>query len=546
MDAARPLTFKIATEPWEFEAIHRLNYRTFVEEIPQHQPHPDGRLVDRFHDENTYAICLDGDQLVGMVCGRASRPFSLDAKLDKLDAYLPPGRHILEVRLLAVERAYRNGVVFARLCGELVRHFRDDGYDLAVITGTTRQQKLYRHLGFVPFGPELGTPEARFQPMYLTLESFTAMEPVLLGREPAIEAALANFLPGPVDVRPDVRAAFARPPVSHRSGRFVADFHATQRALCALTGAAGVQILPGSGSLANDAVAGQLTLLDAPGLILSQGEFGERLIEHGAGHRLEFRAHRMAWGAALDLAEVRRLLTDERSVRWLWLVHCETSTGVLNDLPALRALCADLDVRLCLDAISSLGTLAVDLSGVYLASGVSGKGLGSYAGLSLVFHDHPLLPAPGRLARYLDLGLYAERGGIPFTVSSNLVHALHAAVSGTDWPSRHAEVARVGAWLRQGFTSVGLEVLAPADRASPAVLTIPLPDEVSSKAVGRQLERAGYLLSYNSRYLLDRNWIQVCLMGEWAPESVERLPEVVGALVSGAPTGARRAVPAPA
>jgi len=36
------LIFKIASEDWEFEQIHRLNYRTFVDEIPQHAPIPRG------------------------------------------------------------------------------------------------------------------------------------------------------------------------------------------------------------------------------------------------------------------------------------------------------------------------------------------------------------------------------------------------------------------------------------------------------------------------------------------------------------------------
>ena len=81
MNPGRDLTFRIASEDWEFEAVHRLNYKTFVEEIPQHQQNAEQRLVDKFHAENIYAICLDGDQLVGMVCGRDHRPFSLDKKL---------------------------------------------------------------------------------------------------------------------------------------------------------------------------------------------------------------------------------------------------------------------------------------------------------------------------------------------------------------------------------------------------------------------------------------------------------------------------------
>ncbi|PYJ00414.1 MAG: aminotransferase V, partial [Verrucomicrobia bacterium] len=157
MKSETSLRFKIATEGQEFEAIHRLNYKTFVEEIPQHGRNPEQRLVDKFHGENTYAICLHADRLVGMVTGRATRPFSLDQKLPNLDAHLPAGRKVLEVRLLSVEKEYRNGFVFSRLVGLLAQHFRDQGFDLAIISGTVRQRRLYQHLGFVPFGPVVGT-----------------------------------------------------------------------------------------------------------------------------------------------------------------------------------------------------------------------------------------------------------------------------------------------------------------------------------------------------------------------------------------------------
>src|SRR2546426_6462896 len=111
MSSAPSLTFKIASEPEEFEAINRLNYKTFVEEIPQHTHNPQQRLVDKFHAENTYAICLHGEQVVGMVAGRVKRPFSLDQKLPNLNSHLPAGRKVLEVRLLSVEKDYRNGFV---------------------------------------------------------------------------------------------------------------------------------------------------------------------------------------------------------------------------------------------------------------------------------------------------------------------------------------------------------------------------------------------------------------------------------------------------
>ena len=168
----KSLRFKIASEPWEFEQIHRLNYRTFVEEIPQHQPNPVRTLVDKFHDHNTYVICVRHREVVGMIAFRGERPFSLDAKLEVVDAFLPHGRKICEIRLLAVGPEFRNGKVFGGLLREAASYGRQLGFDLAIISGTVRQRKLYQHLGFVSFGPLVGTPEAQFQPMYLTLESF--------------------------------------------------------------------------------------------------------------------------------------------------------------------------------------------------------------------------------------------------------------------------------------------------------------------------------------------------------------------------------------
>jgi len=529
MKAESPLRFKIATEDWEFEAVHRLNYKTFVEEIPQHERNAEERLVDKFHAENTYAICLCGERLVGMVCGRSHRPFSLDKKVPDLDAHLPAGYRALEVRLLSVEKEFRNGFVFSKLVGLLAQHFKDQGCDMALISGTTRQVRLYKHLGFVPFGPLVGSGEAQFQPMYLTLEKFIQMAKALSPPSEAVEKILANYLPGPVDVHKDVKEAFANGPISHRSDGFMADFKATRRLLCELVKAKSVEILTGSGSLANDAICAQLSLLNEPGLILSNGEFGDRLIDHAGRQGLKFETYQIGWGEPFDLAQVRRRVEQKARPGWLWAAHCETSTGMLNDLPSLKALCAERGIKLCLDCISSIGTVPVDLSGVYLASCVSGKALASFPGLSMVFYNHDLQPAP-QLARYLDLGYYAAQQGVPFTTSSNLLYALQTALRRIDWPKKFAELAKAGAELREDLRGAGLQIVAPSAHATPAVVTLALPREVSSVTIGNQLRSAGYLLSYNSSYLVKRNWIQICLMGEWSREHLEKLPGMIADL----------------
>jgi GNAT superfamily N-acetyltransferase len=178
---------RIATEAWEFEQIHRLNYRTFVEEIPQHERNPEGRLVDRFHAENTYMTCFDGRTLAGMLVFRTRRPFSLDGKVPDLDRYLPPGCVPLEVRLLAIEPAYRKSAVFVALLEFAAKRGIAEGFDLAVLSATTRQLKLYRHLGCVAFAALVGTREAPYQPMYLTLAEFTRLAAKSAALRPAFD-----------------------------------------------------------------------------------------------------------------------------------------------------------------------------------------------------------------------------------------------------------------------------------------------------------------------------------------------------------------------
>lgn len=78
---------KIAQTEHEFDEIAKLNYETFVEEIPQHEPNPSGRRVDAFHHENMYLIVLKDEELVGMVAFRDIRPFSLDKRLVQWKSY---------------------------------------------------------------------------------------------------------------------------------------------------------------------------------------------------------------------------------------------------------------------------------------------------------------------------------------------------------------------------------------------------------------------------------------------------------------------------
>lgn len=527
-----PYRYTVARDPGQLAQVHGLNYHTFVDEIPQHAPNEAGVLVDRFHGENTYLVALDGETVVGMVAMRQERPFSLDLKLDDLDAHLPPGRPAVEIRLLAVRPERRHGRAFYGLMAYAARWMVQQGIQAAVISGTTRQLGLYRRLGFRPFGPLVGHEGAQYQPMITTLADTVRRLP---GTLPPSSGEGVSLLPGPVALAPAVREALGRPLVSHRCDAF-GEMHArvTDR-LRRLLGARHVALLVGTGTLANDVVAAHLAAWGAPGLVLSNGAFGERLVDHARRHGLDAETLRVPWGETFDAGALADRLRQSRPA-WVWAVHGETSTGVRNDLPALAALCAEHGARLCLDAVSTVGAVPVDVGGVAMASGVSGKALGAAAGLAFVAYD-VLPPAPRPLPRSLDLAYAREQGGIPFTSSSVLVAALDAAL-GEATPERMDRLQRQGLGLRRRLLERGFPLVAPDDAALPTVQTVALADPGEAWAVGERLEALGLLTSYRSPYLRERGWLQLCTMGALTDAQVDAAFEAFCVAVDVAREGA--------
>ena len=237
-------------------------------------------------------------------------------KLVRLNGLPVKAEKICEIRLLAVNPNYRNGRVFLGLVQALIRNCLKLGYDTALISGTIREQKLYEQMGFLPFAHITGSDEAAFQPMYLTKETFDAG---LAGR---IMKDMVNFLPGPANISKEVKQALSKTPFSHRSLTFETLLNSVQNRLKRLMNAKNVQLLHGTGTLANDVVAGQISLMNGRGLILVNGEFGERIVNHAERFNLQFDKLKSEWGSSFTKEEVVDTLKTGK-YSWLWAVHCK-------------------------------------------------------------------------------------------------------------------------------------------------------------------------------------------------------------------------------
>ena len=191
-----------------------------------------------------------------------------------------------------------------------------------------------------------------------------------------------NFLPGPVKVSPRVMAALAAKPFSHRNDAFSKLHGECRERLLRLAKSKHVALLMGSGTAANAVVAQELKKVRGKGLILATGEFGARLASQGQKAGLDFDTLAAKWGHAFALEKIKARL---RGKAWVWLAHCETSTGAVNLDEELAAHCKARNIKLCLDSVSAFGNQEVDFSDVYLASSASGKGLRGLPGIAMVF-----------------------------------------------------------------------------------------------------------------------------------------------------------------
>ncbi len=264
---------------------------------------------------------------------------------------------------------------------------------------------MYRRIGFEAFSEATGTADAAFIPMILTRANCLQMQQ-------QIRLEPMNFYPGPV-----AQTQLTHSALSHRSLAFQELYAKMQQKLCTLTNARHVSTLVGSGTLANDVMLGQLKAVigEQRGLILANGEFGERLQKQAMHWGLNFDSHQVAWGAAFDAQVIRELIV-ENAYSWLVFVQGETSTGVWNgDL--IEAL-ADIDIHICIDGISSIGATPVDISRYLLATAVSGKAIGALSGLAFVFSNEHFTKNDAPL--YSNLVHYQQQK-LPFTLPAYLV-----------------------------------------------------------------------------------------------------------------------------
>jgi len=532
-------TFKIAETPDEIEQVHRLNYETFAEEVGQYPESGSGQLVDKFHEKNTYFVAIEDGKVVGMMATHDQPPFSVAARLADPHLLDRLGTRLLEARLFAIRPDKRMGPVTRGVLWLVFEYGLANNYSHLIISGISSRCRMYERMGFRPLGPAVRDGDAEFVPMAMSLKRVPnniARDAQRIRRR-VLESfgdqshAPVSLLPGPVHIADKIRHAVSQRPESHRGPSFIERFENTRRILSDMVGGLQTAIVVGSGTLANEIVGATLAADRslARGLILRNGEFGRRLASQGARFGLSYETLEWDWGRPWNLDDVRAALDRHPDINWIWAVHLETSSGLVNNIDGLLDLAAPRGVRVCLDCVSSLGAIEMDLSRAHMATGVSGKSIGALAGLAFVFaHEGATARVDDtRVPTYFDLRATLETVGPRFTVSSPTMNALVCAIDDFATPERRREryvhYNEMGRYVRKRLNHFGLTPMVEGPDAAPVITTFRPPAGVSSQEFCDMCMAWGFEISGMSGYLLDRGVVQIATMGSVTQRDCARL-----------------------
>ncbi len=266
--------------------------------------------------------------------------------------------------------------------------------------------------------------------------------------------------------------------------------------------------MQGSGTFSVEATVNSLVARNGHLLVLINGAYGKRLarLTEMLGRKLT--TFETAVDVSPTAADVGRLLDADASITHVALIHCETSTGILNPLPEIAAAVAQRRRSLIVDAMSSFGAIAIDARDITFDALVSasGKCVEGPPGMGFVFVRRAVLEACGGNSTSLSLDLYDQWTYMEkttqwrYTPPTHVVVALDAALA--QFKAQGGQPARLARYtancqaLMKGMTEMGFHPFLDPRSQAPIIVTFhaPADPKYTFKEFYQRVRGKGFIL----------------------------------------------------
>jgi len=286
------------------------------------------------------------------------------------------------------------------------------------------------------------------------------------------------FTPGPLTTSAAVKQAMLHD-YGSRDGEFIECVGQVREGLLKAAGveAGHYEAIPmqGSGTFAIEAV---LTSTLPPGgrvLILVNGAYGRRMVRICQVHGIDHIAIEFPEDQPVDAGQVATALSADEDVVQVAVVHCETTTGLINPITGIGEVVYRAGREYFVDAMSSFGAVPIDFEAAhidYLVSS-SNKCIEGVPGFGFAIVRRGALEATEGYARTLSLDLLDQWRGLEkngqfrFTPPTHVILAFRQALAELEQeggiPGRAARYRANHETLLDGMRAMGFrEYLDPA------------------------------------------------------------------------------------
>jgi 2-aminoethylphosphonate-pyruvate transaminase len=297
--------------------------------------------------------------------------------------------------------------------------------------------------------------------------------------------------PGPLTTSATVKQAMLHDWGS-RDRDFIAINRRVRERLIALARAADSHVcvpMQGSGTFAVEAMLGTFLPPQGKLLILINGAYGKRMARICSYYRRAYSILEWPEDQPVESKAVAKALAEDRAISHVAVVHCETTSGILNPLTEIARAVAESGRRLLIDSMSAFGALALDAREIAFdaLAASSNKCLEGVPGLGFVLCRREALAACKGNSSSLSLDLFDQWEVLEKTGQWRFTPPIHCIVAFDRALQEHANeggVAGRGARYRhncrvlvEGMRKLGFETLLPDRLQAPIIVTFRMPAE---------------------------------------------------------------------
>lgn len=313
--------------------------------------------------------------------------------------------------------------------------------------------------------------------------------------------------------------------------------------LTAIIGGAATHVcvpMQGSGTFSVEAAVNTLVPRGGQVLVLVNGAYGKRMarLTEMMGRRLS--VVEAADDMPITGPEVAAALDANPAITHVGLIHCETSTGILNPLPEIAEVVAGRGRSLIVDAMSSFGALPIDATKIRFDALVaaSGKCIEGPPGMGFVLVRKGVLEKCAGNSTSLSLDLHDQWAYMEqttqwrYTPPTHVVVALDAALeqylAAGGQPARLARYTANCETLLSGMKELGFRVFLDAGIQAPIIVTFHAPPDpkYAFKAFYQRVRDKGFIL-YPGK-LTEVETFRVGCIGAIGPEDMRQAVNSVG------------------